>query len=147
MSEVGMELMVPGIGEIVPLDDPRQVALAIDAIRDLKRQLRSVEMELTRAIAYASQIAGSKTLHLDGGITTTLKSGPETVYEGELIDRGLREAGMPEDRIREIVTIKYVVKATEAKRAAGANPAYAAVIDANKTTEEKDPYVTISLKP
>jgi hypothetical protein len=53
---------------------------------------------------------------------------------------------MPEERIREIVveTITYAVAAVKAKQAAGANPAYEAVIEAHKRVEEKKPYVTIS---
>lgn len=145
MTEHGLELMVPGIGEIVPLDDPQKVALALDAVRDLERELRLVKAELTSAIVYASQVAGTKTLHLEG-VKATIKSGTETIYDAEQIEIGLREAGMPENRIREIVkeTVSYVVDAVKAKQAAGANPAYAAVIDAHKRVEEKTSYVTIS---
>jgi hypothetical protein len=148
MSEYvpGMELMVPGIGEVVALDDPKQVAVALDGVRDLERQLRLVKGELTNALVYASQIEGTKTLHLEGGMKATIKSGSETVYDAEQIEVGLREAGMPEERIREIVveTVTYAVAGVKAKQAAGANPAYAAVIEAHKRTEEKAPYVTIS---
>lgn len=148
MSEHGMELMVPGIGEVVALNDPRQVAIAIDGIRDLQRQLRLVTTELTNAIVYASQVAGTKTLHLEGGVKATLGSDTVTVYDAEQIEIGLREAGMPEERIREIVkeTVSYVVDAVKAKQAAGANPAYAAVIDANKRVDAKQPSVSISLR-
>jgi hypothetical protein len=141
----GMELMVPGIGEIVALDDPKQVAVALDGVRDLERQLRLVKTELTNALVYASQVEGTKTLHLEG-VKATIKSGSETVYDAEQIEIGLREAGMPEERIREIVveTVTYAVAGVKAKQAAGANPAYAAVIEAHKRTEEKAPYVTIS---
>jgi hypothetical protein len=140
-----MELMVPGIGEVVALDNPAQVAVALDGIRDLERQLRLVKDELTNALVYASQVQGTKTLHLEG-VKATIKSGTETVYDAEEIEQGLREAGMPEERIREIVveTITYAVAAVKAKQAAGANPAYEAVIEAHKRVEEKKPYVTIS---
>lgn len=140
------ELVVPGIGEVVNLDDPRQVALALDAIRDLERQFGAVKGELTRAIEYASQIEGSKTIRFEGG-KAVLSSSTETLYDAELIEEGLRAAGMPEDRIREIVkeTVSYKVDGVKAKQAAGANPAYAAVIDAHKTVIDKRAYVTITL--
>jgi hypothetical protein len=141
-----MELMVPGIGEVVALDDPKQVAVALDGVRDLERQLRLVKTELTNALVYASQVEGTKTLHLEGGLKATIKSGSETVYDAEQIEIGLREAGMPEERIREIVveTVSYAVAGVKAKQAAGANESYARIIDAYKRVEEKAPYVTIS---
>lgn len=143
-SALGTDLVVPGIGEIVPLDDPTKVSYALDSIRDLERELRSVKAELTRAIVHHSQVAGARTLHLQG-ITVSVKSGTQTVYDAEAIEQGLREAGMPEDRIREIVkeTVTYAVDAVKAKQAAGANPLYAAVIEANKQIEEKPAYVTV----
>lgn len=141
----GMELMVPGVGEIVALDDPQQVAMAIDAIRDLQQQLYGVTAELTRALIHASQVAGTKTLHLEG-VKVTVKTGERIVYDPEAIEAGLREAGMPEDRIREVVkeTVTYAVAGVKAKQAAGANPVYAEIIEAHKRVEEKPPSVTIS---
>lgn len=141
-----MELVVPGVGEVVDLTDTRQVALALDTVRDLERQLRGVKAELTNAIVYASRTEGVKTLHFEG-CSATIKGGTETNYDAEAIELGLREAGMPEERIREIVkeTVSYTVDAVKAKQAAAANPAYAAVIDAHRVSNEKAPYVTISL--
>lgn len=140
------ELVVPGIGEIVNLDDARQVAVALDGVRDLERQLRDVKSELTRALIHESKQQGTKTLHMEG-IKAVIKSGDETIYDAEEIEIGLREAGMPEDRIRLVVveTTSYKVDAVKAKQAAGANPAYAKVIDANKRTEEKSASVTLTL--
>lgn len=140
------ELAVPGIGEIINLEDPRQVAFGLDAVRDLERQLRNVKAELTRALEYESERQGTKTLHLEG-IKAVLKSGEETFYDAEEIEIGLREAGMPEDRIRLIVveTTSYKVDAVKAKQAAGANAAYALVIQANRRTEPKSASVTLTL--
>jgi hypothetical protein len=148
MIEHGMELMVPGIGEIVPLDDPQKVALALDAVRDLERELRLVKNELTNAIVYASQIAGTKTLHLEG-VKATIKGGSSVVYDAVEIEKGLREVGMPEERIREIIkeTVTYSVDGVRAKQAAGANPVYAEIIERGKTVVEANPYVTLSLSP
>lgn len=141
-----MELMVPGIGEVVALDNPKEVALALDGVRDLERQLRYVKTELTNALVYASQIAGTKTLHL-GGVKAEIKGGTSTAYDAEAIEAGFRAAGMPEERIRAIVkeTVSYTVSAVKAQQAAGANPAYAEIIEAHKTTVETPFSVVISL--
>lgn len=140
------EIAVPGIGEIINLEDARQVAFGLDAVRDLERQLKNIKSELTRALEYESERVGTKTLHMEG-IKAVLKSGDETFYDAEEIEIGLREAGMPEDRIRLIVveTTTYKVDAVKAKQAAGANPRYAIVINANKRTEPKSTSVTLTL--
>ncbi len=54
---------------------------------------------------------------------------------------------MPESRIAEIVveTVERKVKAVEAKKAAAVNPAYAAVVDAAKTTVPKRQTVTVEV--
>lgn len=141
-----MELVVPGIGEIVKLDDPGAVALAMDAIRDLQSRLKEVNAELTDALVYHSKQWGGKTLHFEGG-KVVIKGGKETEYDATEIEEGLREAGMPEERIRQIVkeTTTYTVVAVEAKRAAATNPDYAKVIEAHSRTIEKRPYASISL--
>lgn len=145
--EIGAELVVPGLGELVRLSDTREVALALDHVRDLERELRSIKAELTQAIVAATRREGTKTLHMEG-LTASIKSGSDIHYDAEQIEEGLRAAGMPEERIREIVveTISYKVDAVKAKQAASANPDYAAVIEANRVETEKPPYVTISLK-
>lgn len=142
-----MQLVVPGVGEVVALDNPREVALALDSVRDLERQLRSVKQELTSAIVYASQQAGSKTLHLEG-MKVVVKGGEQTVYDAEAIEEGLREQGMSEERIREIVkeTVTYTIVAAQASQAAGANPAYAEVIEMNKTVIDAPASISITRK-
>lgn len=146
MSEqaTGRELVVPGLGEIVDLSNPVQVAFALDGVRDLERNLREIKSELTAVIVQHAQVQGTKTLHLDG-IDATIKSGTKTEYDAEAIEQGLRAAGMPEERIREIVkeNVSYTVDAVKAKQAAGANPAYADVIYTNRQVIEAPPYVTI----
>lgn len=144
MDEPGQELIVPGIGEVVRLDDPPQVAAALGSVRDLEGALRSVKSELTAALVYASRTQGTKTLHLEN-CTVAIAGGSSTVYDPQEIEAGLREAGMPEERIREIVkeTVSYSVDAAKAKQAASANPLYAAVIAKHSHIEEKSPYATI----
>lgn len=138
--------MVPGVGEIVQLDDVAQVARAIESVRDLEGKLKDVRAELTHAVVYASVVQGGKTLHFEGG-KAVVSGGKETTYDPEAIEEGLRAAGMPEQRIREIVkeTVTYTVAAVEAKKAAAANPAYAEVIAANSRTFDKTPYIKVTL--
>lgn len=134
MSEVetspGTELVIPN-GEIIPLDDPAKVAKAILTLRDLEYQIRQAKEELTQTLVQHSMEIGNKTITLAGGGQATIKGGSETIYDAEEIMADLREAGMSEERISEIVTetVTYKVKAVEAKRAAAANPEYARAIE------------------
>lgn len=141
-----MELVVPGIGEIVNLEDAPQVARALHAVRALEGQLRDVKSELTNALVYASQVQGSKTLRFEG-VEAVVKGGEITMYDEVEIENGLRAAGMPEERIREIVveTVTRKVSAREAERAAKANPAYAKVIEAHRRTVEQSPSVSVKV--
>lgn len=144
-EQFSTELVVPGLGTVVDLTKPEEVALALDDIRYLEQQYRSLKTKLTELLVAESEKQGTKTLHLPG-VTVTVKSGPEVVYDAEEIEIGLRMAGMPEARIREIVEEKvtYTVKAVKAKQAAGANPSYADVIEAHKREQKKTPSASVS---
>ncbi len=145
-KEESTELVVPGLGTVVDLTNPHDCALALADVRMVESAFAGTKKKLTEALVDAAKQRGTKTLHLDGEITATVRGGERIVYDAEEIELGLRKAGMPEDRIREIVkeTVSYQVVAVEAKRAAGANPDYALVIDGNKSTIVADPHVTIS---
>jgi len=144
MSE---ELVVPGVGSVVDLTSVESCATALNDIRDYERQYRYIKQELTEALVKASEVEGTKTLHFAGG-KATVKTGEEWVYDPEEIEVGLRAAGMPEHRIREIVkeTVSYKVDAVQAKQAQSANHEYDRVIGDNKRLEQKQPSVSISLK-
>lgn len=144
MSE---ELVVPGVGQVVNLEDPREVAFAIDAIRDMRYQMNVAVQELTRALVHASQQEGSKTLRYEG-VEVTVKGGSVTEYDEAAIYSGLIDAGMSQERAAQIVkhTVTLKVDAREADRAAKANPAYADVIDQFKTVKEAPYSATVSLK-
>ena len=144
MDEPSREIVVPGIGEIVNLDDPPAVAAALGSVRDLEGHLREIKSVLTGSLVTASEKLGTRTLHLEN-CSVTVKSGGSKVYDPIAIEQGLRDAGMPEERIRLIVkeTVSYSVDAVKAKQAAAANALYRQVIENNSHTEEKPPYVTI----
>ncbi len=147
MNDPSTELIVPGIGQVVNLDDPKEVALALNAIRDLEYQFRAAKADLTRALVYASEKEGSKTLRYEGA-TVVIKGGQVTEYDAPAIYDGLLEAGMSEQRAGEIVkhTVTQKVDAREAQRAAKANPAYAEVIEANTAVKEIPPSASVSIK-
>lgn len=143
MSE---ELVVPGVGEVVDLSDEVSCVQALVAVRDFEQQLREAKAALTQAIAERARLLGTQTFELPDGRKVSLKGGPETVYDAQEIEAGLRALGMPEGRIREIIVeeISYKVSAREAKRAAAANEEYEAVINNAKDTIEKPQYVTVT---
>ena len=141
------ELAVVGIGELVNLNDGAQCARAIDAIRYLEWQLRAAKTELTRALVYQSQQAGSKTLRYEG-VEAVVKGGTVTEYDADAIYVDLLAAGMTERRAGEIVveTVSRKVSASEAKRASAANPAYKEAIERHTRVVETPFTVSVSLK-
>lgn len=140
------QLVVPGTGEIVDLNDYQSCALALDSIRDIESDLRAIKNELQRAIASEATKQGTRTLELPDGRKAVLSGGVEIQYDAEKMEAGLREAGMPEDRIRQVIEeiVSYKVRAVEAKRAAAANPEYAFVIDSCRS--EVETAVRVSLR-
>lgn len=141
----GTEIVIPLTGEIVTLDNPENVANALSTLQILQQQIRDVQVQLERCLVDHSVELGKKTILLPNGRKVMIQGGSETVYDAQAIMEGLREAGMPEHRISEIVTetVEYKVKAVEAKRAASVNPAYKEVIERNAETKEKRPYVKL----
>lgn len=139
-DDVSTELVVPGIGQVVSFNDASEVALALDAIRDLKWQLDNAVTELTRALVFHSQQAGSKTLHLPG-CEVVLSGGPADEFRDiEELYVELVAAGMAEHRAGEVVveTVTRRVSVREADRAGGANPVYRQIIDSHKHPIEKE---------
>ena len=146
--EAGNEIaVIPTTGEIVRLDDPAECADALEALRRMETQIREVKSLLSRAIAEQSAVSGTKTLRLGDGRVATVSGGEVKRIDAEVLANGLRAAGMPEDRIGEIVvaTVSYTVKAVEAKRAAAANPAYADALDRATTVEDAPFRITIGV--
>lgn len=140
------ELVLPHSGEMVDLTDEVAVATALDEVRRVQAHLHQAVRALSEALAARAAVLGTKSIPLTGGRVAAIQGGTRKVYDALEIERGLRALGMPEDRIREIVEeqVTYSVKAVEAKRAAGANPRYAEVIEA-ATTEVETP-VTVSIR-
>ena len=135
-------LAVPGTGVLVSLREPREVGIAIQDIQGLERALAEAKRVLKAALVDHWQIGGTaKTFTIGGGRTAVVSGGPEKSYDATAIRDDLLAAGMPEERVSQIVVeeISYTVKAVEAKRAAAANEEYARII-ARHTTEYERPY-------
>ena len=111
------DLVVPATGEVVDLADVGAITRAYNSIRDLERQLREARDVLTEALLAQSKHIGSKTLHTAGG-KVVVKGGTETMYDAEAIERELREAGMPEDRIGDIVRRRSRTPSSRRRRSA-----------------------------
>lgn len=135
MSEPGTDLvLIPHTGELVNLDDPSACAVALDELRTLEGKIKDLKATLADAISqYAEHAGAGKTLNLTGGVRAILRNDKQVVWDAQQLETDLRAAGMPEERIREIVVeeVSYKVAANEAKKAASVNQAYAqAVADA-----------------
>lgn len=144
-SDEHEELVLPHSGELVDLSDELACGIALDDVRRMQSHLAEAVRTLSGAIAARAAVLGTKTVKLSGGRKAQVTGGPETHYDAQELERLLRIAGMPEDRIREIVReeISYTVRAVEAKRAAAANPEYARAVEAASSVVERPYSVTI----
>jgi hypothetical protein len=126
---------VPLVGELVDLYKPAEVAAALEAVREAKRQLDEARAVLEDALRVASEKAGTRTMRF-GELEATVSGGEKVVYdELELAER-LRAVGLPEARLAELIieTVTYKVDARVAKSVAAANLRYAEAIEASRRT-------------
>lgn len=144
-TETSQELAIPGTGEIVDLRDTPACVSALGAIRDYETLIREAKSMLTQAIVDEATKQGIRSIPLPNGDRAEVSPASEIVYDALVLEEGLREAGMPEERIREIVeeTVSYKVKAGEAKKAASANTEYARVVEEARSEQPKSQYITI----
>lgn len=151
MNELALpeQIILPLSGEVVLASDPQQVARALDHMREIKRMSEDAARALSLAFAELSKQRGSQTIALEGGASAVISSGEQTVYDPVPLMEALREAGMPEDILSELIveTVEYKVDAVRVKQAARANPAYAAAVNEHSRVEEKARYVTLKGMP
>jgi len=142
------EVALPGTHEVVNLEDGHAVARALDGIRQHERDVIDAKRLLTRALVAYKQHIGARTFELEDGRKVEVDTGSEFSYDAEAIEAELREAGMPEDRISQIIReeVTHRVVAAEAKKAAAASDVYREIIERNRTETEKSPSVTIRRK-
>lgn len=137
------ELVVPYSGELVDLSNPPECLNLLKEIRELEQKLRLVKGALTDALVAESSRQGTKTLELNG-IKAVISASDEIVWDVEVLQE-LLDLGLPEERLSELITteVTYKVNASVARQLAGANSAYAEVIERAKSRIPKTPYVSI----
>lgn len=130
-------LVHPATGEVLEAT-PENAALLLKRLREFRSALNDAVRACEGVLVEHSAVAGTKTLHL-GQVTAKITGGPEVLWDVEELRAGLRDAGLPEDRLGELVreTVEYKVNASVARQIASANPEYARVVEAAKQTVEK----------
>jgi hypothetical protein len=146
---MGEELAIPGTGELVDLSDTPACVAALDALRNYESLIREAKATLTRAVIEEATRQGVRSIELPDGSRAEVSPPSEIVWDAELLEDRLREAGMPEERISQIVeqTVMLKVKTVEAKKAAAANPEYASAVEEARSEQPKAQYVSIRRKP
>lgn len=139
-------LLLPYTGTLVDLREPVEVAQALQDVRELKRRLDELRALLEGVLRLEAQRQGTKTLHL-GPVDAVVTGGSKAEYDVELLQKALRAAGLPENRIAQAVveTVTYKVDQRVLRQLTAANPAYGAAIDAARTTVDT-PY-RVDVKP
>lgn len=130
--------LVPLLGLVVDLNEPRQVAQALSAVRDAKRKLDSVRAELEAILADEAARQGIKTFHY-GDVDVVITGGPTVEWNIEKLQE-LLDVGLPQERMDALIktTVTYSVNASVAKQiAASGNEAYAEIVEASKSIVEK----------
>lgn len=142
---MGEELAIPGTGELVDLSDTPACVAALDALRNYESLIREAKATLTQAVIEEATRQGVRSLELPNGDRAEISPASEIVWDAELLEERLREAGMPEERISQIVeqTVTLKVKTGEAKKAAAANPDYASAVEDARSEQPKAQYVSI----
>lgn len=143
-NDPGSALVLPASGVVVNLESEREIALAYRDLTKLKNKVLEAERILREALRYRSEVLATKTFHIEGVGKVELRGGTRVDYPDPLaLEEELREAGCPEEVIREIVVeqVTWKVDGTRARRAAGANPVYAEIIEKHKRTTEPLPSV------
>lgn len=144
-QQTSEELVVPGIGELVDLTNEDQCIKALLALRDFELNVIDAKAMLTAAIVERMRELGTQTLVFADGQKASMRGGKQTIYDHALLEERLRELGMPEERIREIIVeeVSWKVSAREAKRAAAANEEYAAAVEESSREIERPVYISI----
>ncbi len=155
------DLILPGTGELIALDtigaalddlttralagSEDDLASVLDGLRVLDREIASLKRLISGEVAARSETIGKKTIHVGDGRSLVVKGGETTEVDAEGYERAIRRAGMPEDRVNEIVvtTVSKRVDLVKAKQAASANPKYARALKRHSTIRETPISVSI----
>lgn len=137
-------LLVIPTGVVIDLRDPNQVADAIVQVREATDALIEMRKFMEAVLRLEATRQGTKTLHL-AAADAEITGGRRTEYDAPALEEHLARAGMPLERIQEIVTpvVTYKVNALKLKHAAAANPAYRQAMEAASSTVEAPWRVTV----
>jgi hypothetical protein len=146
ITTVSDQYPVPTTGVLVSLDDETECAQALEDLRRIEARIREAKRVLAQAVAARAALFGTKTMPMGDGRQIVLSGGTVDKIDAEVLENGLRVAGMPDDRLNEIVkqTVVTQVDVREAKRAAAANPEYAAALE--RATEQEDAPWRVTVK-
>lgn len=141
----GAALVIPGVGQVVNLEDVRECAQALDALRGFEEQIKEAKAVLTDAILEESRRLGAKTIYVDGVGRVEVRGGTQTLYDAQALEEALRELGCPEERIRDAIKeeVTYKVDGRVVKQLAAANEEYAAAVESAREEVERASYVQI----
>jgi hypothetical protein len=122
-------LTLPVSGERIDLRDPVQVAEGLHQLRELGHQLDGLRELFCDVLRLESVRQDTKLLRLEG-LTALVSGGTRIEWDAELLIGRLLEAGLPYDRLEEVVegVVTYKVKTQVANRLARENPAFAAAV-------------------
>lgn len=147
-TEHSTELVLAHSGQLVNLDDIKDVASAYEEVTRIKQALTEADRLIREAFAHHARMNGTKTLYVDGVGKFEVRGSERTEFRDPLaMAEELRDAGMPENVVSEIVveTVSHKVDARRAARASSVNEEYAAIIEKYKVTIERIPTISMQV--
>jgi hypothetical protein len=130
---------VPLVGELVDLGEPAAVARGLHTVRQAKRDLDDARRVLEAVLQRESERVGSRTLRY-GQLEAVVSGGNERVEypDPQELAEQLRAAGLPEERISEVVVevVDYRVKRAVLRSVIASNDRYAAAAEAAGSTTQ-----------
>jgi len=136
VKPMSAEIVLPGTGELVDIVTPDGAGYTLAYLDRWYTGDGELRDFLVDRLHEEAERRGTKTLHLER-VTVVVWGGPDAKVEtdGYELRERLRAAGLPEERIEAAVpmVITYKPDGRVLRQLRGANPAYAAAIDASQT--------------
>ena len=138
------ELVVRPTGQLVNLEDPVEVAQGLYDLAELEHEIKLIKRALVDALEPVRTELGKSTLEL-GDYEVSLTGNTKTEYDLELLAELLTDAGLPEQRLTELIVLTVTSKLNRsvARQVAGANPAYANALERSKSELPATVYATV----
>jgi hypothetical protein len=137
-------MLNPLTGELVPTGDMKAVADTLVQLREHQNKVRDAITAFSEAAIAESVRVGSRTLNASGGIRIEVTAATEVEWDIPHLSK-LRDHGLPEERLNELVktNITFKVDGAVARQLAGSNPNYARVIEEAKVHIPKRQYAYV----